>query len=150
MNKEELIEKLRELGIDSDNVYPKKSFKKDSDIYIGLYLREMQDDFYFYNDYDKKIYKIPVTDEVEKYEMEKFGDSYKYLIPKGDWEIVWEDVPYQEKPDLAYNSMTVRQYACIHLRVPDSGLPWLDEIIKSAPPVETHERKSRPIDFGPM
>lgn len=26
--------------------------------------------------------------------------------------------------------MTLRQYAAIHLSVPDSGLPWLDEMIR--------------------
>lgn len=28
--------------------------------------------------------------------------------------------------------MTIRQYAAIHLCVPDSGLPWLDEIIQKS------------------
>lgn len=28
--------------------------------------------------------------------------------------------------------MTLRQYAAIHLRVPDSGLPWLDEMISAS------------------
>jgi hypothetical protein len=28
--------------------------------------------------------------------------------------------------------MTLRQYAAIHLRVPQSGLPWLDEMIDQA------------------
>jgi len=28
--------------------------------------------------------------------------------------------------------MSLRQYACIHLRVPTTGEPWLDDIIKQA------------------
>ena len=33
-------------------------------------------------------------------------------------------------PSLAVSSgMTLRQYAAINLRVPDSGLPWLDKMI---------------------
>ena len=28
--------------------------------------------------------------------------------------------------------MTLREYAAIHLRVPDSGTPWLDEMIRSS------------------
>jgi 5,10-methylenetetrahydrofolate reductase len=28
--------------------------------------------------------------------------------------------------------MTLRQYAAIHLKVPQSGLPWLDEMINEA------------------
>jgi len=28
--------------------------------------------------------------------------------------------------------MTLRQYAAIHLRVPDSGLDWLDEMIRKS------------------
>jgi hypothetical protein len=30
------------------------------------------------------------------------------------------------------NGMTLRQYAAIHLKVPHSGLPWLDEMINEA------------------
>jgi hypothetical protein len=28
--------------------------------------------------------------------------------------------------------MSLRQYAAIHLRVPDSGTPWLDDMIRSS------------------
>jgi hypothetical protein len=34
--------------------------------------------------------------------------------------------------DPPYGSMTLRDYACIQLRVPESGKPWLNEIIKKA------------------
>ena len=33
---------------------------------------------------------------------------------------------------VAEGDMTLRQYAAIKLRVPDSGLPWLDEMIEKA------------------
>ena len=32
-------------------------------------------------------------------------------------------------PAINHNGMTLRQYAAIKLCVPDSGLPWLDEMI---------------------
>lgn len=33
---------------------------------------------------------------------------------------------------LTVEGLSKRQYAAIHLRVPDSGLPWLDEMIREA------------------
>lgn len=32
-------------------------------------------------------------------------------------------------PDFYCKGMTIRDYACIHLKVPDSGRDWLDKII---------------------
>ncbi|MCG5259779.1 hypothetical protein EM868_09145 [Cupriavidus gilardii] len=31
-----------------------------------------------------------------------------------------------------YHGLTVRQYAAIHLRIPDSGTAWLDDMIRKA------------------
>jgi len=34
--------------------------------------------------------------------------------------------------EVAQEGMTLRQYAAIHLKVPDSGTDWLDEMIKKS------------------
>ena len=41
-----------------------------------------------------------------------------------------DDVPPEHA--MFWTGMSLRQYAAIHLRVPDSGLPWLDEMIDRA------------------
>ncbi len=42
---------------------------------------------------------------------------------------------YQHKsqnPESAYRKMTMRTYVAVSLRVPDSGVPWIDEMIKDS------------------
>lgn len=127
MSKEEIIEKLRGLGIQTDNAYPKSTFVYDGEVVVGLYEREMKKDFYFFNNYDKKIYKWKVGTSLEYSTDPKTG---KYLIPMVDCSTVWEDKPYVELVDEKFSAMTLRHYAAIHLKVPDSGIPWLDEMIR--------------------
>lgn len=141
--------KLRDLGIETDNYYPKTTFMKDGAPYVGLYLREMNEDFYFLNQYNK-LYKFPKTNDLEKYDMEKFGNGYKYQIPVSDCKLMWEDKPLVEKPDKSYKDMTLREYACLMLRVPESGTDWLDTLIKNAPLPEIKVKKKKKQSFGPM
>lgn len=134
MNKNDIIDKLLEIGITSKNVYPKSSFIYNDEICVGLYEREMKEDFYFFNKYDNKIYQCPhVVNYKEAFDYD--ADTEKYMVPLSYCQVVWEDKPFVEKPDLPYRDMTLRQYACIHLRIPDSGLPWLDTLIKETSPL---------------
>lgn len=134
MNKQQLIDKLKELGIDTENCYPKKSFIKDLIPVVGMFEKEFQDDFYFYSDYQKKIYKLPKQTQAqfENFEKDVFQGETKRLVPLSICEIIWDDKPFEELPDEQYDKMTVRKYACIHLKVPKSGLPWLDALIKES------------------
>lgn len=125
-SKKEIIEKLISLGIQTVNAYPKSSFLHMGNAYVGLYEREMKSDFYFFNKFDDKIY-------VWKQNLKKYNydsTTEKYIIPMSECEVVWEDTPFVEKPDKPFKDMTLREYACIHLRIPDSGLHWLDSLIK--------------------
>ncbi len=133
MKKEEIIEKLKELGIETNNAYPKASFISSGAVCVGLYKREMNEDFYFFNKYDGKIYKWKVSDKINVTDYDTVTE--KYQIPLSSCSLIWEDKPYVEKPDAQFNTMTLRQYACIHLRVPDSGLNWLDNLIKQTSPL---------------
>lgn len=144
MSKEELKEKLHELGIETDNCFPKSTFPHNKIISVGLYEREMRSDFYFYSKYDQKIYVwkkkvfsgstnraddlVGVDRDPKLYEIDKTSD--KRMVPLTDCEVIWEDKPFVEKQDIAFSNMTLRQYACIHLGIPDSGLDWLDNLIK--------------------
>lgn len=131
MNKQEIIDKIKELGISSENAFPKSSFAKNGIIYVAFYERELKEDFYFFNTFDKKIYKNTPKD-IKKLETDNFKNSVKYLVPLDECIVVWEDKPYVELVDEPFGSMTLRQYACIHLKVPESGLDWLDNIIKKS------------------
>ena len=42
------------------------------------------------------------------------------------------DGNWVKEPIPALQGMSQRAYAAIHLRVPDSGLPWLDDMIERA------------------
>lgn len=138
MEKEEIIEKLATIGIVTTNVYPKASFPKNGEIHVGLFKREMLEDFYFFNNFDKKIYQFQKVDNIEKYEKDVFKGNTKYLVPLHECHIVWEDKIYVELPDLPYKEMTLRHYASIQLRLPNSGLDWLDVMIKEANNLETN------------
>jgi hypothetical protein len=132
MDKEQIIEKLAEIGVITTNVYPKSSFPQGGEINVGLFKREMLEDFYFFNSFDKKIYQFPKPDDINKYEKNVFNGNTKYLIPLHECTVVWEDKPFVELPDLPYRDMTLRHYAAIQLRQPNSGLDWLDVMIKEA------------------
>lgn len=134
MQKQQLINKLRELGIDTDNCYPKKSFISDFVPVVGMYENEFTEDFYFHSDYQNKIYKLPKlsTEVLDTLQKDVFQGKTKRLVPLSMCEIVWEDKPYEEPLDVPFEKMTLRQYTCIHRGVPKSGLPWLDAIIKES------------------
>jgi hypothetical protein len=131
----ELKEKLKGMGIETDNLYPKTSFLKDGVPHIGMYEREFKEDFYFHNKFDNKIYKVPKPTGALKdiYEGEIFQNSEKFLVPEGDWvQVEEEEQGYVELEDEAYQTMTIRDYACIQLRIPESNKDWLNKLIKSA------------------
>lgn len=109
---------------------------KDNEVYIGCFERELKEDFYFYNTFDKKIWKLskPEDKDLIVWEREVFNSREKILVPmkSGKLHSVWEDKPYQELPNKSFSAMNLREYACIHLGVPESGEPWLDELIRKS------------------
>ena len=133
MEKQALIDKLKELGIDSANCYPKKSFIDidTAEAVVGLYKGEFASDFYFYVEYDKTLYVLRKTD-YSKFKQEEFLGKTKWIVPLSKCEAVWKDVPLEEVEmiDEQFSNMTLRDYACIHLKVPKTNYPWLNELIK--------------------
>lgn len=131
--KEKIIQKLKELGIDSDNCYPKKTFMKNFELVVGVFASEFESDCYFAGDYGKKLYKIPATTKFKAmYEKDTFQGKDKWLVPVSSCQIVWEDKAFVELPNSPFSSVTLREYACIHLKLPQSGNPWLDTLIKES------------------
>lgn len=129
MEKEQIISKLKDIGINTLNAYPKKSFLHNGIVVISCYKRELKEDFFFYNSFSNSIYKIPLQD-IDFLEFDTSRE--KYIIPETKWEKIWEDKPFEELPDVPFKEMTLRQYACIQLKVPETDLPWLNEIIKKS------------------
>lgn len=125
-----VIEKLKEFGIITKNTYPKKTFINNENVVISCYPREVSEDFYFFNDFDNNLYKLPKIENLDSYTLD--GNTGRYLIPLSYCESIWKDEPFQELPDAPFNIMTLRQFAAIKLKVPKSGLPWLDEMIKES------------------
>jgi len=131
--KQQIINKLREIGINSENCYPKKTFKHDGRIVISMYESEFEEDCYFAANFGKSLYKVPKTKEFNSlYTKDSYNNKDKWLVPSSEWELVWEDKPFEELPDAQFSTLTLRQYACIHLKVPDSGVEWLDGLIKNS------------------
>ena len=137
MTKEEIEKKLTELGIITTNCYPKTSFISDGFPSIGCFPSELKsEDFYFFNKFDSKIYKVPFNkDFKDVYKLDKSmsikdREVVKYVVPLSMASLVYEDVPFKQLPDKSFKEVTLREYACIHLKVPNSGNPWLDEIIQ--------------------
>lgn len=130
MDKQETIQKLKELGVDTKNVYNKKTFLDQGIVVVSLFDSEMKEDFYFWNERDEKIYKLSGGRNPKSYIFE--AATNKYFIPFSEFTVFWEDKPYQEYPDKSFKDMTLREYACIHLKLADSGNPWLDALIKTA------------------
>jgi hypothetical protein len=71
------------------------------------------------------VYTIPV-DELEVIEPIKKGISTVGRIKESDFELPDPDL------DLPMSQMTLRDYACIKLKTPQSFKPWLNEIILKA------------------
>ena len=136
MDKKGIINKLRELGIETDNCYPKNSFPdQDSlEISVGLFKNEFAEDFYFYTKYNKTMYVLRKVEDISKFKEETFMNKKKWIVPLTECEVVWCDKPLEEVslPDENFNMMTLRDYACIHLKVPKSNYPWLNELIKES------------------
>lgn len=132
MNKDDIIKKLSELGIITANCFPKSSFMKGGEPCIGLFKRETLDDFYFFNTFDKKIYVFKKVENILMYDVDTFMGNTKYIVPLSECSLVWEDKEYVELPDDPYNTMTLRDYACIQLKYPGSTKEWLNTLIKEA------------------
>jgi len=128
--KQEIIEKLIELGIDSTNCYPKKTFLFNGEKVISMFREEFQDDFYFPYLYGKKLMKVKKDPLFEKiYQKDSLNGRETWIVPISCCEVVWEDKPLVEKEDVPFSQMTLRDYACIHLKIPDSQKEWLNQLI---------------------
>lgn len=131
MDKQQLQDKLLELGIECKNCYPKSSFIHNGVAVVSCFESELREESYFFNRYDSTIYHVPHNPNFKNV-YQKDESSGKYLLPMSEVVKFWKDEPIKEHNDSHLSNMTLREYACIHLGVPDSGKHWLDEIIRKS------------------
>jgi hypothetical protein len=97
--------------------------------YVGFFRNELVDDFYFFNPFTKKIYKLPKIADISSLQKNEHEGKIKYLVKLDNTIPIWEDKEVVALPDKPYRDMTLREYACIHLKIADSGNTWLDVLI---------------------
>jgi len=141
MTKEEKIKVIQELKqywkLEEWYFYPKCKIEIKGKVYIPLFESEVKKggvfyteivDFSFKPNQKRELLKIDFTNrsivEFESYET-KIG--HQLLIPieefaKVNYEIVYEDAHVE--------SLSARDWACIHLQIPKSNKNWLNELIK--------------------
>lgn len=155
MTQEELGKLLKELGINTRNYYPKKSFNWNGVPSVGLFERELKEDFYFHNNYDNCVYKHDATDDIATLETDNFNNMEKFIIPLSNCEKIYpetatvshveaveEEEEFVEQDDAPHREMTIRDYAAIKWMKPISNKPWLNKLIS--------ENKYTYQDTGPM
>lgn len=131
MTTEILTEKLKKLGIiiSPEQTYPKKCFRYNNKQVVALYEREFKKDFYFSlgSDQGEKIFKVSDRNH-ENYEQDTVTD--KFMVPLSTCEIIWEDKELVELIDEPFKSITLRDYVCIHHKLPETNKEWLNELLK--------------------
>lgn len=49
-----------------------------------------------------------------------------------------------KKPSESAGALTAGEYAAIHLRVPESGTPWIDEMVRKSRDLDTPAEEAKP------
>lgn len=135
---------LDKCNINSTNCRFKSTFysKELNKVCISLFAKEFKEDFYC-----QLVTKTIPADEVltlyiirqdeenynrayETFKSEKFGTDYKkYCIPIDELEIIYKDFVLGE--DNSFKDMSMRDYACIHLKTAQSNKEWLNNLINN-------------------
>lgn len=164
LNKEEASDFLRKnLGINTQNFYAKKTFKsgKDGKIKISLFPWEMKSDFYCQivtvnelRDKELTIYVVPYNEDNFARDYDEFPKpdgsgqvDRKYIFDLDELKVVYRHE--KEKEDINFKEMTLRDYACIQLGIPESNKIWLNEIIKKKGNGRYSESRTTKLTLGP-
>ncbi len=138
MTIEELQNNLKDrFGIITTNCYPKKTFLREEVPTIGLFGKELKEDFYFIVEYTGKYYKLSGINK-ENFPKEIFGSSEKYQIPlslaqelKNKPKSNQPEVEFKEQEDAHFmGEVTLRDLATLFLKKPVSNKQWLNDLVK--------------------
>lgn len=131
MEKERALEKLKELGIETQNFHTKKTYAWNNKACIGIFPveAEREDKFYFSTNNDEKIYMI-ASDVVKSCTIEQHYGKDKYQVPLELAVLLWEDKPFTELIDVPFSKITARMFYAMVQNKPVSNVDWLDTLIK--------------------
>ena len=129
MTKEQLEKDLKEkFEIVSSNCFIKKSWLREGIPYIGCFGSELNEDFYWFNEYNGKYYKLPKQDK-QLLTSEDFQGRPKYRVPCSYSIELKLDKEYHEEDDANINELTIRDLYCIIQNKPFSNKPFLNNLI---------------------
>lgn len=131
MEKERALEKLKELGIETQNYYNKKTYVWNNRVCVGIFPVEAnkEEKFYFSINAEEKIYMIS-SDTVKSCAIEQHFGKDKYQVPLELATSIWQDQVFVEMPDLPFTKMTVRMFYAMLQNKPVSNVDWLDTLIR--------------------
>lgn len=133
MEKSKALEKLKELGIDTNNFYDKKTFIKSGEVCIGIFPVEAnrEENFYFSINTEEELFTLSREVILKEAEQSEHMGKMKYEIALSHAKSLWKDSGvFTERPDDNFKSMTIRDFAAIHWKKPISDKAWLNALIQ--------------------
>lgn len=134
------------LGLSKAYYYPKPVMRvSGEEPFINLFPTELEDpngvytevvDFSLNPESERKLLRFRHNPHYkDEYELmsTRIGDQYK--IPFDEFEeikIARPKNPITTLEEVHADQLTARDWACIHLKVPESNKPWLNDLIKKA------------------
>lgn len=139
-------ESFKILGLTNPYFYPKPVIRKGGEEpFVNMFPTEMADqngiftevvDFYLNPEATRKLLRYRYNAHFkEEYELMTTPIGEQYKVPFAELEevkIARPKTPIVAVEEINVDQLTARDWACIHLRVPESGKDWLNEIIKKA------------------
>lgn len=128
-------------------------YSRQGELVINVFEDEAASDFYIQKTMLEEGIKVPLNDRIlihkvphdlylESRESKPCKTGIMYYFREKELEVIYdENAPgiitaehpnrkYEEE-DFNMSNLTARQYACIHCGVPETGIGWLDGIIKT-------------------
>jgi hypothetical protein len=131
MEKERAFEKLKELGIETQNYHNKKTYVWKDRVCVGIFPVEAdrEEKFYFSINTEDKLYMID-SSLIKGCIIEQHFGKDKYQVPLSFATLIWEDKAYIEPVDENFKNLTIRDLVAIIHKKPISGKDWLNILIK--------------------
>lgn len=132
MEKQRALDKLKELGIDTQNFYDKKTYIYNGEVCVGIFPVEANrdDTFYFSINHEDILYMMS-SDAIRKCPTDKHLNQDKFQVPLKLAVELWKEEPFfEELPDMPFSKLSARQYYALTHNIPISGVDWMDAMIK--------------------
>jgi hypothetical protein len=129
MEKERALLRLKELGINTQNFFDKRTYLREGAVHVGIFPVEAgrEDHFYFTVNNENEIYSIS-RDEIQKCPKEEHLGKEKYQVLLSKADCIYRESA-EEFMDENVKNMTIRDYCAIHWQKPVSSKDWLNALI---------------------